>query len=431
MYNSSHLFSSFIKYGEQVDYQSDIQLYNYVLDEEFSECRDPENLARALKEVNSTCKVEIRSGKIFLEFEAGSDSWGKEFRGYFYETLENFIKTCSRKKSVPAKFCIVDRKLTEQDQDDALLNKIILIIKWVSLLYDMADHVQNDNNVFVFFVHHKEGKTKPYQIIPYLDIPVIESLDLDCDIARYERLYSSWHLEDAQKKDRQSVMLASFAEIMASIDDNENTFEVFLSNTKKFHDRYSENYEIYVNRFTVDSQLREIDEQHLGFVGKLQELVTSSQTKAFALPGVMVAIGALAKADNILGIIVILVGAIMTKSLITKSNEFLSENLDHFKDTFDRALGHYVKSRVDAEEVISHAKAAQDKLDSQLEKARSRIEFIDSMSKWMLWISIFLAVFVFYNITKKNYSEELLTAFNWVAGAGDFIFEWFSKIFHK
>ncbi|MGL4709262.1 MAG: hypothetical protein ACRCWH_13730 [Aeromonas veronii] len=431
MYNSSHLFSSFIKHGEQVDYQSDIQLYNYVLDEEFAECRDLENLARALKEVNSTCKIEIRNGKIFLEFEASSESWGKEFRCYFYEKLEHFIKICSRKKSVPAKFCIVDRKLTEQDQDNALLNKVILIIKWVNLLYDMADHVQNDNNVFVFFVHHKEGKTKPYQIIPYLDIPVIESLDLDCDIARYERLYSSWHLEDAQKKDRQSVMLASFAEIMASIDDNENTFEVFLSNTKKFHDRYSENYEIYVNRFTVDSQLREIDEQHLGFVGKLQELVTSSQTKAFALPGVMVAIGALAKADNILGIVVILVGAIMTKSLITKSNEFLSENLDHFKDTFDRALGHYVKSRVDAEEVISHAKAAQDKLDSQLEKARSRIEFIDSMSKWMLWISIFLAVFVFYNITKKNYSEELLTAFNWVASAGDFIFEWFSKIFHK
>lgn len=358
-----------------------------------------------------------------LEFEAGSEHWQDGFNEYFYSTLDNFMRVCIRKKSVPSKFCILDRKLSESDTRDPLLKKVIQVTMWVKLLSDMADHIQ-DNNVLVFFVHHKEGKTKPYQITPFVDLQVIEELELDCDEARYERLHGSWHLEDAQTKDRQSVMLVSFAEIMSSMEDGSNPFEIFLANTKKFHDRYCENYEIYVNRFTVDSQLREIDEQHLSFVGKLQDLVTSSQTKAFALPGVMVAIGALARTNNFLGVVAIVVGVVMTKVLITKSNDLLRENLDHFKDTFDRALGHYVKSRTEAEEVKSHAKDAQDKLDAQLVKAKDRVDFIDTMSNWMLGVGLVLALIMFILIFKTDHTEEANVAWNWGTELSKSAFHW-------
>lgn len=427
MYDSSHLFSSFIKDGEQTEYDKDIQLYAYELDENIAECKDFTHLEKALKEVNSSCSLKTEGGKFCLEFEAGSEHWQDGFKGYFYSTLDNFMRVCVRKKCVPSKFCILDRKLSESDTDDSLLKKVVQVTKWVKLLSDMADHIQ-DNNVLVFFVHHKEGKTKPYQISPFADLQVIEQLELDCDEARYKRLHGSWHLEDAQTKDRQSVMLVSFAEIMSSMEDGNNPFEVFLSNTKKFHDRYCENYEIYVNRFTVDSQLREIDEQHLSFVGKLQDLVTSSQTKAFALPGVMVAIGALARTNNFLGGVAIVVGVVMTKILITKSNELLRENLDHFKDTFDRALGHYVKSRTEAEEVKSHAKDAQDKLNAQLIKAKDRVDFIDTMSNWMLGVGLVLAFIMFILVFKTDYPEEAKTALHTALETSKSAYHWLQSI---
>ncbi|MEI8629209.1 hypothetical protein [Vibrio sp. M60_M70] len=423
MYDSSHLFSSFIKDGEQTDYDKDIQLYAYELDENIAECKDFKHLEKALKEVNSSCDLKAEGGKLCLEFETGSEHWQEGFEGYFYPTLDNFMRVCVRKKSVPSKFCILDRKLSESDTDDSLLKKVVQVTKWVKLLSDMADHIQ-DNKVLVFFVHHKEGKTKPYQISPFVDLHIIEQLELDCDEARYERLHGSWHLEDAQTKDRQSVMLVSFAEIMSSMEDGNNPFEVFLSNTKKFHDRYCENYEIYVNRFTVDSQLREIDEQHLSFVGKLQDLVTSSQTKAFALPGVMVAIGALARTNNFLGIVAIVVGVVMTKILIAKSNELLHENLGHFKDTFDRALGHYVKSRTEAEEVKSHAMDAQEKLNAQLVKAKGRVDFIDTMSNWMLGFGLALAFIMFILVFKTDHPEVTKAAWDWGAEMSKTAFHW-------
>lgn len=428
MYDSSHLFSSFIKDGEQAEYDKAIDLYVYVLDENKTECKDFEHLEKALKEVNDSCRLIADNGKLRLEFEAGSEHWQLGFESFYYPTLDNFMRLCVRKKSVPSKFCIVDKRLSEADESDPLLRKVIQVTKWVKLLSDMADHTQ-DNNVFVFFVHHKEGKTKPYQISPFIDLEKIKELELDCDEARYDRLHGSWHLEDAQTKDRQSVMLVSFAEIMSTMEDGHNPFELFLSSTKKFHDRYCENYEIYVNRFTVDSQLREIDEQHLSFVGKLQDLVTSSQTKAFALPGVMVAIGALARTNSILGVVAIVVGVVMTKVLIAKSNELLRENLDHFKDTFDRALGHYVKSRTEAEEVKFHASEAQTKLSEQLVKAKGRIDFIDSMSKWMLWIGLSLAFVMVIIVFKTDYPENSKAVWSWGEEIYQLAFHWLSTKF--
>ncbi|MFA0164386.1 hypothetical protein AB4457_24110 [Vibrio splendidus] len=91
----------------------------------------------------------------------------------------------------------------------------------------------------------------------------------------------------------------------------------------------------------------------LSFLAKLQGLITSSQTKAFALSGVMVAIEALARTNNFLRVVAIVTGIVMTKILITKSNQLIRENLEHFKDTFDRELGHYVNSRTKAEVVKS------------------------------------------------------------------------------
>lgn len=424
MYDSSHLFCTFIKDGEQTKYEKDIDLYTYEVGENKVECKDFEHLEKAIKEVNSSCYLKAENGKLRLEFEVDDEHWQEGFKAFFYPNLNNFMRQCVRKKSVPAQFCILDKKLSERDiVNDVLLGKVIQVVKWVELLSDMADHTQ-DNNVFVFFVHHKEGKTKPYQISPFVDLQVIEDLELDCDETRYDRLHGSWHLEDAQTKDRQSVMLVSFAEIMSSMKDGDNPFEAFLSSTKKFHDRYSENYEIYVNRFTVDSQLREIDEQHLSFVGKLQDLVTSSQTKAFALPGAMVAIGALARTNNLLGVVAIVVGVVMTKILITKSNELIRENLDHFKDTFDRALGHYVRSRTEAEEVKSHARKAQDKLDTQLDKAKERVDFIDTMSNWMLWVGLCLAFIMLILFFKTDYPQEAKSTWLWGAEMSKTTIQW-------
>ena len=429
MYDSSQLFSSFIKHGQQTDYDKNTATYVYQLAEDMTECKDFEHLGTALKDINRSSCLTVVDGGGELEFEDGSQYWEEGFKAYFYRDIDRFIRNSIKSRDVPDKFCIVDKKFSEADINNPVLRRVLHVTRWTKLLAEMADHVQQDKNIFVFFVHHKEGKTKPYEISPLIDFGGVEALELDCDDTKFEHLSGSWSLEDAHTKDRQSVMLVSFAEIMSSLKDGENPFEKFLANTKKFHDRYCENYDIYVNRFSVDNQLREIDEQHLSFVGKLQDLVTSSQTKAFALPGVMVAIGALSKVSNGLGIFAIVVGVIMTKVLISKSNELLRENIEHFKNTFDRALGHYVKSRTEAEEVKSHAKQAQEELNEQLDKALQRVDFIDRMSKWMLWLSLVFALIMFVSLFKEDQLQEAVAFFEWAEGVSKSAYHWIKENF--
>lgn len=397
MFEPDILFSGFLTIGSKVSYDKEIDLYTYSLHKKDSRCKELDVLARALKEINSSCAVSEDEDNFYLEFEDSKEVWANNYNSYLNRDLGSFIRLCLKHRNVPEKFCIADRKLTDRSTQNPDLVKIKSLTNWTKLLDCIADHKQ-DNDVLVFFAQNDSGRSRVYELSPYITVEEFESLETDENQSHFEHLFDSWNLKDAHEKDRKSVMLVSLSEVLGQISTGENAFKYFLSQAEKFHDRYRENYDIYVNRFSVDTQLREIDEQHLEFIGKLQDLVTSAQTKAFAMPGVMVAIGALAKLSNFLSVVAIFTGVLMTKILINKSNELLNENLEHFSDTVTRALGQYVKYRNEAEEVRTHAEEANKKLAIQIQKAKKRVDFLDSLADWMLVLGIVITIFVLYSL---------------------------------
>ncbi len=397
MFKPDRLFSDFVTNGTRVSYDKEVDLYTYSLRKNDGNCKELATLESYLKEINSSCSVYEKEDTFYLEFEDSTQDWAEGYSSYFNRDIGSFIRLCLAHRDVPEKFCIADKKLTDHCIQDPILSKIRCLASWTKLLDCIADHKQ-DNNVLVFFSQNDSGRSKVYELSPYITGEEFETLEIDNDPSHFEHLLDSWNLKDAHEKDRKSVMLVSFSEVMGQISADENPFKYFLSQTRKFHDRYRENYDIYVNRFSVDTQLREIDEQHLEFIGKLQDLVTSAQTKAFAMPGVMVAIGALAKLSNYLSVFAIFIGVLMTKILINKSNELLRENLQHFNDTVTRALGQYVKYRNEAEEVRAHAEKANEKLAQQIQEANKRVNFLDTLADWMLVLGIIIMICVLYSL---------------------------------
>ena len=400
----SSVFAAFVNKGQQLSFDESVELYRFSLKKEFFNGQDLEVVKASVIEINSTAKITENGDDFVMEFAAGSGNWCDGFQSYFFSRLSDFWRYCTRIRKCPEQFCILDKKLSEHDSNNKIINKISYVSRWIELLSKMADHHPKDN-VFVFFVSQNENKTKSYQINALVDVENILEISFECDESLYEHMIESWNFSDAHEKERQSVMLASFAEIMTKLDEYENPFMFFIKNCKKFYERYRENYDIYVNRFTVETQLREIDEQHLTFVGQLQELITSAQSKAFALPGVMIAIAALAKVDNYIGVLAIVVGAILTKIIVQKSNELLTENISYFKEVTDRALGKYVLSRSENKEVVSHASEAKEKLNIQIENAKKRVNFIDSMSLITMVIAILFAVIILISKVELEINE--------------------------
>lgn len=388
------LFSTFVNEGTLVESDNTCAMYVYALQRAAIADTDIALIETSVKEVNNSSSLVLKEDQLELEFRDEPEFWQGEYKRSFYETTSSLLRNAIKNKAMPKFYCVGDDYL-KGTSGAIVKEKITSAINWISLLNQMADHVQ-DNGVMVFFVQPTEGKTRAYELNPFIELEDINDAEIDTDEAHFRHMEGSWHLNDAHIKERRSIMLASFSEVFSDLE--YGTFVSFINATRKFHDRYCENHEIYVNRFSVDKQLREIDTQKLEFIGKLQDLVASSQTKAFALPGIMVATGAIIRADSLSGVFAIVAGIVMTFFLIKKSNELLSSNLEHFKDTFERAMKKYSDSKVEAEEVKSHAREAQEKLGNQLGEAEQRIEFVAKLNKWMLAVGFILAVIMLIEI---------------------------------
>lgn len=358
-----------------------------------------DQLGKELRSINKTIEVRKEAGNYSVELEDGIDNWEAEYKNYFFSDKGAFYRYAVRNRKIPDTFCIIDGKITSLDKDDDFIIKVKMVAGWADLLYHMADHVQ-DNNLLVFFVHHKEGRAKTHTVNPIIEFDKFNDINVGGEGEELAYLYESWSFDDFHRNERRSVMLASLAEIISKSESDNNLFEVLITQSKKLHDRYNENYEIYVNRFTVDEQLREIDERYLDFIGKLQNLVTASQNKAFAIPGVMVAAAAFAKSANSISVILILISVVMTRMIIVKSNDLVRDNLGYFKETVDRSFGKYIKSRNEDEEINNHAQALHEKLKIDLEKANSRLKFIDDLSFSIQYIGVLsgIAIVLYMNI---------------------------------
>lgn len=348
-------------------------------------------VSEKLKEINTSCLVSNRSSYIEMEFIDSEGSWCNGYEDLFYSDGNKFLRRVLDKRDVPRDYVILSDKISSSEGKVTYVDKVEYVVGWLRLLAAMADHEQGSDGTLVFFIHSESERSRVLEFKPHISIKDVKNIDECISRKDFKNLEDSWFLDDALQKDRRSVMLVSFGEIVRS-EGYLNCINGFLRVARKFYDRYSENYEIYVNRFSVDKQLREIDEQYLVFVGKLQEFISSSQAKAFAIPGVMIAIGALVRTEKILGVLGIIIGLVMTWILIRRSNAFIRENVNHLGDTVDGALSIYSRSSVEAVEIKSQAEKVKENLKTQFELSNRRLDGIDQMSFYMLIAGLTLAL---------------------------------------
>ena len=365
---------------------------------------------------DETADVQVLDGGV-VEFTFSDSEWQRSFSNFFFCDIGKFARHCISRGKLPGKFLIRDigegdTVLTDDDCDHPLIKRVAYVSGWVELLEAMADY--NKGMAFIFFAHQGEGKAKTYELKPFIEFSDLLELNIDFDSSIRDDLLSGWKLDDALRKDRRSIMQVSFGEVMGAKEAQESDFLYFLKSTQKLSDRYHENYEIHVNRFTVDKQLREIDEQRLNFVGKLQDLISGAQTKAFAMPGVMISFGMLAKVTNTIGILAIIAGIIMTHRLLSRSNELLVESLEYFKKTTERAFEHYVGDRGESREVRCLATEAKGELCEQIDKAIGRADSYKSMAWWMSGMACAICVILLIQLYMESIEEYAKLIQLWV-----------------
>ncbi|MBA0208198.1 hypothetical protein [Pectobacterium brasiliense] len=390
--NKNEAFKKIIEVISSSDIKSEGGYVIIDLKKDYNEA-EQENLKEIISSIGYTKKGNPFENNNQLWLDKRAMHW-TDGECLFYSNLDSLWQKCYRADSLPDLFYTISEKTSFLDIDnDENLIKFNLYFSWKILLLKLADHYAND--FFVFFMLNDKGgdkleieSTLELSQLPELDNPKIH-LDTAID------LQNKLDFKDLHQLERRSVMRATLSEITKENVSDSCILEKLLSLTVLFNNKYNELYEIYTKRFSVNKLLNELDEKSLEFTSKINEFISSSQTKALTIPGALIAVGALAKVDAALESFIIIGGLWMIKKVNNSSNEVYREAFIALDNRLNNAFQKYLKFHNELE-VKKSAADIKSELSTLISKSSKRLETLDRLASFMFYGgAIYLSIKLF------------------------------------
>ncbi|WP_099073706.1 hypothetical protein [Proteus alimentorum] len=308
-----------------------------------------------------------------------------------YSSIDSFWFKCSNSGEYNPNYIILNEKIFFNSTDDGSVKKICLFLQWKKILATVANH-SVDSKYILYIPNNDGGKELVVSCHDLLDS--VLSLDFSSD-SQYasNQLLKILSLQDAQQKERISILRSAIYDMANQNDDESKVGDIFylISKGKKVYDRYNDLLDLYTKRFSVNKILSELEQKQLEYTTKINDFVSSSQNKAFAIPGALIAVGGLAKSGGFWDSVLIFIGLYLIYKVTYISNEILSDSYDSLKNSLDNLIKRYSKFD-EGVEVRSTASKIDIDIKRKISKAETRIKKINSMGIAMLWIG---AIYLF------------------------------------
>ncbi|MBS3827949.1 hypothetical protein [Proteus mirabilis] len=308
-----------------------------------------------------------------------------------YSSIDSFWFKCSNSGEYNPNYIILNEKIFFNSTDDDSVKKICLFLQWKKILATVANH-SVDSKYILYIPNNDGGKELVVSCHDLLDS--VLSLDFSSD-SQYasNQLLKILSLQDAQQKERISILRSAIYDMANQNDDESKVGDIFylISKGKKVYDRYNDLLDLYTKRFSVNKILSELEQKQLEYTTKINDFVSSSQNKAFAIPGALIAVGGLAKSGGFWDSVLIFIGLYLIYKVTYISNEILSDSYDSLKNSLDNLIKRYSKFD-EGVEVRSTASKIDIDIKRKISKAETRIKKINSMGIAMLWIG---AIYLF------------------------------------
>ncbi|MDS9873508.1 hypothetical protein RMI40_01475 [Pseudomonas protegens] len=363
--------------------------------EVFSELENLEVLYIELCKLGYTGEESIdNSGKNYcLSLNLSADSWPA--KSPFYPNILVFWQYVISRKSLPEKFYIIDSKIfSGQEPECQSVKSIKYYFQWRELLSSLKDHGGGEGveSTLVFFISTEKG-AKMYELNPRrIDLAqVMEGFKgggEDKDIASLAEVIA---IEDGHQKERRDVLRASLAELLEE-EYSGSTFAWLLKQGTRLKKKYHENYDVYLHKFSVNKLLSEIEEKSTDYISKINDSISSSQAKAFAIPGALIAIAALIKNADLFSLLFVCAGLLSVSFLTFVANNIHCEAYGALRDQVQRSLKRYeIIKNEDAVRVS--AEEAKIKLLGLIDRAVKRLRIINYLSVSIFLLGVFYTVF--------------------------------------
>lgn len=330
------------------------------------------NLLQAIGYKKTTDCIE--RNEIWLNRQA--PSWSDSI---IYENFESFWSRVNTQNSLPENY-IIGTPLTFPTTKNESIEKIHIFFMWKDILSLVADHHNNDCSVLFFTNEDKSNTVELKHFLQYSEIERLSNPSLKYEIIK--ELLDTVKIKDLHKSERKLVLRSAINEVFKT--NNAFSFIELLNSTEQIRKKYDELYEVYTKRFSVNKILNELDEKNLEFTSKINEFISSNQTKALTIPGALIAAGGLVKANETIEAILIIVGLWMIKKVNYISIEIFNETFDNLRSRVDSAFNKYLKFE-ENKEIKDSADSIKNSIIKLIDKAKKRMKTVKYLASAMFY----------------------------------------------
>lgn len=298
-------------------------------------------------------------------------AWDASFVPFFASTeaMWHAVRTRSKK---PEHMHVIGLKEDQQVSFSRLINLYFLLRETLKTLC----HSEGDDSQphkYIFF-NSKESLLTKLEVSYLMTCSELIAIDVgEKGLKDAQKIHAAVMAdEDVHCEERRHVMRETLADLLK--DEKECNLRLIMEFVSKFYKKYNERYKVYVSKFSVNKILTEIESDCVSFLGKVQDAIMTQQTKAFAVPGGIVAAGAILKpATTPWDYLVILVGLVISTWMITSLNNNVVSHIDLLAEQFDRSTKKYDDIVVGVEEIQEKIEDSRRKLSSSSKSAKFKL----------------------------------------------------------
>jgi hypothetical protein len=338
-----------------------------------------------------------RKGKLTLSLSA--EYWNSD--SVLWQSWEELYKFAVRSSSVPENYYIIEARQSSQSAS-VQAKQIELFCRMRQLLATLSDHCVPDEGIAkgsqkMLFIIETDNNVCKHEFKPTVEWTFVSSiLNSDESIDAVNRLIDFLSVGDSQDSERRSVMRSAFNDLISICRSADTIFSTILKSAKEFLNKYEEHHDLFVKRFSVNKVLHEINEQDLKYTSKINEIISGAQNKALALPGALIAIGAIMKIDHLADGLAVAFGVLITSIIVHRALNVHLATFEHIKKQVKSEFKRYDNLNENAE-IRKQANNTNKELTQLLKKAEDDAKTIQKV----IWL-VFFAVIVFIWFSVSN-----------------------------
>lgn len=253
-------------------------------------------------------------------------------------------------------------------------------------------HNNGDESQILKYVFYssKESLLTKLEVSYLIACDELMSINVDAEgIKRAQTMHAAVMAdEDVHCEERRHVMRETLTNFLK--DEKDCNIRVIMSSVSDIYKKYNERYKVYVSKFSVNKILTEIESDCVSFLGKVQDAIMTQQTKAFAIPGGIVAAGAILKpATTAWDYLIIIAGLIISTWMIISLNRNVIAHINLLSDEFERTTKKYDDIVVGVEEIQEKIEESRKKISLSSKSAKAKLNTLTHVC-WLILMLVSL-----------------------------------------